>query len=715
MKQIFMSSNGRVVKDAPMPVIGDKEVLVRVHSSVISTGTETSTDRNKKTGVAEKKELLDKVLKMISEKGLSATYDRIRKQLTATEKNILLSPIGYSNAGVVVGKGRLVDGFNVGDRVACCGAGIASHAEYVAVPINMAAKLPDNVAYADGAFATIGSIAMQGLRRSGVSFGETVVITGLGLLGLIAVQIAKAWGLVVVGIDLNEERTKLAKQMGADACFNAGDADLVDKVNRFTNGVGADAVVIYAATKSSGPVNQAFDMCRKRGTVVAVGAVGMELVRDKMYQKELNFLISTSYGPGRYDDNYEQNGNDYPIGFVRWTENRNLQEFVRLLSVGGVKVEGLISQQYSIIDAVSAFQSLVEDRSKIACVINYPFEESHDQQKDVTVIDGREHAKVKGKVNVGVIGAGGFVKARHLKNMRKLSDYYNIVAICNHTPGSSMAEGENWGAAYVTTDYNKLLADESIDLVVIGTRHNLHGELVVKCIEAGKNVLVEKPMAMTIAETEAIAAALKKSNVRVYVGYNRRYSPAVQSIKSHLSDNNPMVVNYRINAGKIDKSSWVQSLEIGGGRLIGEGCHFIDLISFICGGTVVSASIEHVPVSAESPCEDNFIVTLKYNNGNIGVLTYTSLGGSSMPKEQLEVFCGEKAFVCDDFLKLKEYDNAGMKETVLKEQDKGHYRLIEEIAKDLTGKDNIIAPFSLDFDSSELAIHLFDTMGGRTE
>lgn len=712
MKQIFISNEGRVVRDVPMPTIGDKEILVRVRTSVISTGTEMSSDRNKKSGFEQKKELLDKVLKMISEQGVAATYKRVKNQLSSGEKQILLSPIGYSNSGIVIAKGRLVDNFNVGDRVACCGAGVASHAEYVAVPINLAARLHDNVDYSIGAFTTIGSIAMQGLRRSGVSFGETIVITGLGLIGLLAVQIAKAWGLVVIGVDLNEERMNLAKKFGADMCLNASDPELVSKILNYTNGNGVDAAIIYAATLSSTPVNQAFDMCRKRGTVVAVGAVGMELDRNRMYAKELNFHISTSYGPGRYDSNYEENGNDYPIGFVRWTENRNLQEFIRLASIGKIDIAPLLCGTYNVVDAVNAFKALIENPQNIACAIEYPFNEIHDNEDMIHFLDKKAVVSSQ-KINVGVIGAGGFVKARHLKNMMKLKDKYQIIAICNHTPGSSEAEGENYGAKYVTTDYTKILSDPDINLIVIGTRHNLHGTIVEQAILAGKNVLVEKPLALTLEELSRIKEALNKHNVRIYVGFNRRYSPFVQKVKTIIGEHSaPIVVNYRVNAGSINKSSWVQSLEIGGGRLIGEGCHFIDLISYICEGDMVEGDIINLPISKDVQAEDNYIVSMKYSNGNIGVLTYTSIGGEKMPKEQLEIFCGGTSYVIDDFKCLKVFNKNKCNFTDLPEVDKGHYQLIEEIYKDLKGFDNILAPFNLDYISSEQSIRFVNIIRG---
>lgn len=703
---------GRQVIDAPMPQIGERELLVRVHTSVISTGTETMCDRDKKTGMAQKKELLDKVISMAKKQGIAKTIDRIKQELTSNELNIVFSPIGYSNAGIVVAKGKYVTDFNVGDRVSCCGAGIASHAEYVSVPVNLAAKITDNADYDSAAFATIGSIAMQGLRRSGVSFGETIVITGLGLIGLLAVQIAKAWGLEVIGVDINDQRNRLAEELGADVCFNANDPRLVEKVMTYTKNIGADAVIVYAATKSSGPVNTGFEMCRKKGTVVAVGAVGMDLEREKMYEKELNFFMSTSYGPGRYDSKYENEGHDYPIAYVRWTENRNIQEFIRLIEKKKINITPLVSGKYNVIEALSAYNTLIEDKNNIANIIEYPFDEKEDHKSNL-IIRKKTNTVTDKKIKVGVIGAGGFVKARHLKNMGLLKDNYAIMGICNHTPGSTLAECENYDAKYVTTDYKELLTKQDIDLIVIGTRHNFHGKLVEDCINADKNVLVEKPLAVSLEEMDAIKTALEKHNVRLYVGYNRRYSPFVQDIVAKLKiEKKPIVVNYRINAGFISPKSWVQDPEIGAGRIIGEGCHFIDLISYICGGQVVESDIIHIPTSHDIPSEDNYIINLKYCNGNIGTLTYTSIGGSALSKERLEVFSDKKSYVINDFESYQIFGDSPQNPTTLKEADKGHYKLIEEIYKDLKGEDSIIAPVALDLESSDLTIAFINTING---
>jgi len=439
MKQIYSSANGRGVFETPAPVPGDNELLVAVSASVISTGTETMEMKKDNLSLieqlAEKKLLMDKVSKIIREKGINRALKVIRGKLSPSERSILFKPVGYSNAGYVIAKGRLVKNFNVGDRVACAGAGIASHTEYTAVPVNLAVKIPADVSLEAAGFTTIGAIAMQGIRRASVTFGETVVITGLGLLGLIAVQIAKAWGLVVIGIDLNPKRLELAKELGADHCFDAKAPNLIDEVLQLTHGHGADAVIIYAATKHSGPVNQAFDACRKKGRVVAVGSVGMELNRDLMYAKELDFVISTSYGPGRYDNQYELKGIDYPIGYVRWTENRNMMEFIRLLSTGQVKVDRLISGKFPINEVDQAYKSLVENPdTNIASVFNYFHEENIAADKRLVLHNRRIP---EGKTGVGIIGAGAFVQRNHLANILKMPDDYELIAIAEKTSSSA--------------------------------------------------------------------------------------------------------------------------------------------------------------------------------------------------------------------------------------------------------------------------------------
>ena len=700
MKQIFYTDKGHRAIDVAMPTPGDNELLVAVYTSVISTGTETMGMNKNVLSVSEnlreKKIIWDKVKKSILENGLKFTLEVIKDKLSPAEQLLVFQPVGYSNAGVVVAKGQLVKGFNIGDRVACAGAGIASHAEYTAIPVNLAVKIPNEVTFESAGFTTIGAIAMQGIRRANLSFGETVVIFGLGLLGLIAVQIAKAWGLVVIGADINPRRVELGKEMGADFCFNSNDKNFSNSIQDITHGQGADAVIIYAATRSSEPANMALNVCRKKARVVVVGAIGMDLQREAMYSKELDFVMSTSYGPGRYDNLYEQKGIDYPIGYVRWTENRNMMEFVRLLTSRLVKVDRLISNSYNIDQAEEAYESLIKNPSEnISNIFIY----SHEEKIiPVSHVDIHPASITKGKIRVGIIGAGGFVQKNHLANILGMPEDYELISIAEKTPGSAKAIGEKYKARYVTTDYRQLLNDPDIDLVIIGTRHNLHALLVIEAIKAGKNVLVEKPLAINHNELLMIEKAYKEHPQKVIaVGFNRRYSPLIQKVRGMIFKNaTPVLINYRVNAGYIPQELWVQNLEEGGGRIIGEVCHFIDLVTYLASSSVKSINAIHMPNDDLTiKAEDNVIITMAFNNGSIGVITYTSIGGQEMEKERIEIFTNESSIVINDFIELRTY-NCREKGTKLKEADKGHKMLITELSKKLRSTESLVLSFETD-------------------
>ena len=711
MKQIFRTNFGPKTHEVPVPTPGEREILVAVYASVISTGTETMNMRkgkfSLKDSLKERMELVGKVTSYMKENGFAVTLDAIKSKLNPQDKNSLMQPIGYSNSGIVVAKGRFVTEFNVGDRVACAGSGIAAHAEYTSIPVNLAVKLPESLDFIPAGFTTIGAIAMQGIRRANVSFGETIIITGLGLLGLIAVQIAKAWGLVVIGSDFNPKRLELAKSFGADLCISADDRMFREKVSSFTNNHGADSVIIYAATPSSSPANQGLEACKRRGRVVVVGAIGMDLKRENMYLKELDFVMSTSYGPGRYDDLYELKGIDYPFGYVRWTENRNMQEFVRLLDNGSVKIEKLISNIFSIEEVENAYNSLIENPGEnIASVFRYEHKQHFENQESELKC---KKGVIHDKIGVGIIGAGSFIQRNHLKNILSLPDDYELVAIANKTPASSKIANEKYKTQYSTTDYNELLRDEKIDLVVIGTRHHLHAQQVIDAINAGKHVLVEKPLAMNYEELAQIETAIKqRPELTVAVGFNRRYSPLVQQALQILNKHNePRVINYRVNAGFFPPEIWIQKLDEGGGRIIGEVCHFIDLIVYLAESEVKSIGAIHIPIGGNVTAEDNVIVSIAFENGSIGVLTYTAFGGKDMEKERIEIFSNKQSLVIIDFIELQTF-NCLEKDFALKETDKGHKNLIYELAKALKRKDSMIIPFETDLKITRLTLDVLD-------
>ena len=494
------------------------------------------------------------------------------------------------------------------------------------------------------------------------------------------------------------------KRLGADHCIDANDPNLVKKIEDITHGNGADAVIIYAATRRSEPANQALKACRKKGRVVIVGSVGMDLERDAMYSKELDFVMSTSYGPGRYDTHYELKGIDYPIGYVRWTENRNMMEFVRLLSTNQVKVDILISNSFNIDRVQEAYASLLKAPDEaISAVFNYPHEEK-------TVPAGRliinPNTIKSEKLHVGIIGAGSFIQRNHLANILNMPEVYDLVAIAEKNSASATAAGEKYKVNYVTTDYKQLLSDPNINLVVIGTRHNLHAIMVTDSIKSGKNVLVEKPLAMSHDEMFMVEEARKENpNVIVTVGFNRRYSPLIQKAKSLISDNRtPLVINYRVNAGDVPMEFWPQDLEEGGGRIIGEVCHFIDLIAYLASGSVKSLNAIHIPTDGKTiKAEDNVIITMAFNNGSIGVLTYTAIGGKEMEKERIEIFTKGCSMVINDFIELQTF-NCNEKDIRLKEVDKGHKALINELSKKLMSKESLIMPFETDIEMTKLTL-----------
>jgi len=713
MKQIFITNGGPRALEVPLPTAGDNELLVAVCASVISTGTETMNMRKEDKTIGEKlrekKEIINKVRQLLEQNGFKNTIEAIKNKLSPSEQALLFQPVGYSNTGIVVSKGNLVTDFNVGDRVACAGAGIAAHAEYSAVPVNLAVKVPEEVSYEAASFTTIGAIAMQGIRRANLTFGETVVITGLGLLGLLAVQIAKAWGLSVIGSDINPGRLELAKQLGADCCLNARDPNFKKHVMEFTHGHGADAVIIYASTRDSSPANQALDVCRKRGRVVVVGAVGMDLHRDSMYSNELDFVMSTSYGPGRYDKIYELKGVDYPIGYVRWTENRNMIEFVNLLARGAVKVEQLISRSFTIDQAQEAYRILVENPTdNISCLFNYQHREESIPIISYMVV--KPNMVTSEKIRVGIVGAGSFIQMNHLANILELPRDYEVVAIAEKTTSSAKSISEKYKPKYVTTDYKQLLNDPSIDLIIIGTRHNLHAKQVIDAITSGKNVLVEKPLAMNHEEVAMIEAALAANhNTIVTVGFNRRYSPLTQKVKSIIENNtSPIVINYRVNAGYLPPDIWIQDLEEGGGRIIGEVCHFIDLIVYLVSDNIKTINAIHIPPDGYNvKSEDNVIISLEFEKGSIGVLTYTSIGGQEMEKERLEIFINGGSMVIRDFVELQTF-NCHQSGISLKKADKGHKVLIKELSKKLRDKDSLILPFDRDIEITKLTLAVLD-------
>lgn len=696
MKQVFAKGGAVRIEDVPVPVCGDNEVLVANAYSAISVGTEIAgiigSKRTSFLNVLKNPALIKKALKYMKKKGVKKTVG------VAKEKRAAQFPLGYSCSGTVIAVGKNVTEIAVGDKVACAGAERASHAEVVAVPRNLVANVPDEVGFNEAAFATLGAIAMHGIRRAGGQFGETVAVLGVGLLGQLAVQMAKAAGCKVIAIDTRLERVDLAKRLGADLGLVAGKHDLENEVLYYTDGIGADAVIVYAATSSSEPVKQAMEMCRKKGKIVVVGAVGMELSREPFYEKELDFLISRSYGPGRYDPLYEEKGVDYPLQYVRWTENRNMQAFLGLLKEKKVDIKPLVSTVFSIEEAEKAYDLLFAgEKRPLGILLKYDPSKYFAATGKVAL--GKRAVEisprvVEGRINVAVIGAGNFARDVLLPVMTQISDY-NLRTVATKTGINAKRTASKFNAEYCTTDYMEALEDKDVDLVVITTPHSLHYPMIVDAAKAGKAVYVEKPMCLTEEELEEIVKVVSETKVPLVVGFNRRYAPlAVKAKELMKQKHGPYLINYRVNAGYIPKTHWVQDPEVGGGRIIGECCHFFDFFNYFIDADVETMNVTHIPVNESTVvAQDNLVATIRWADGSLTTLTYTALGHADLPKERTEIFGEGNSIVIDDFKEMKLH---GFKEKSikLKNQDKGHRRELVELSKFLRGRESNIISFS---------------------
>lgn len=681
MKQVLIKQGSVVLEDVPAPTVEPGTLLVQVQSSCISIGTEMS--GVKATGLPlwqralKQPQNVKKALAMIASQGLSKASSQISERLTAA------MPTGYSAAGVVVAVGLDVDGFKVGDRVACAGAQCAFHAEYICVPKNLAVVVDDAVNIDHASTVTLGAIAMQGVRRASPTLGETFVVIGLGILGQLTVQLLKANGCRVIGIDLDNDRVRLAQEHGMDAGISTAIDNDVEHVNRLTGGIGADGVIITAATSSDAVMSTAFKMCRKKGRVVLVGDVGLNLNRGDFYLKELDFFISSSYGPGRYDANYEEHGLDYPIGYVRWTENRNMAEYLRLVAEGRIQLASLITTVFPIDQATAAYETLKDAEAKpLMVLLSYPSTQS--ASSIARTIPNR--AAIKGtarQVSMAVVGAGSFAKGMHLPNIKEMSDRYTLHTVVSRTGPNAVATAKQFGALNAATDFDLILQDADIDAVLIATRHNLHANMVLKALAAGKHVLVEKPLAITLEELNSINQFYADANGPqpiLLTGFNRRFSPYAKRIKEIVSSRtNPMVLNYRMNAGYIPLDHWVHTHE-GGGRNIGEACHIYDLFTFLTGSKVTSVSAHSIkPATTYYSATDNFVATMSFEDGSVATLTYTALGSKDYPKEQLEVFVDGMTIAMNDF---KSLDITGSKVSGLKTKlsEKGQKTELEVFA-----------------------------------
>lgn len=671
MKQILQNLKNGIteVTEVPCPRASAGQLLIRTTRSLISAGTERMmVDFGKANPIEKARQQPDKVrmvLDKIKTDGLMPTLDAVRNKL---EQPL---PLGYCNVGEVLEIGRGVEGFVVGDRIASNG----KHAEVVSVPLNLSAHIPDAVSDEEAAFTVIGAIALQGIRLVQPTLGEAVVVTGLGLIGQITVQLLRANGCRVLGIDFDPAKLAMAKSFGAEVVNLSAGEDPVQAAERFSRGRGVDAVIVTAATKSSEPMHQAALMCRKRGRIVLVGVAGLELTRDDFFKKELTFQVSCSYGPGRYDPEYEDNGQDYPVAYVRWTEQRNFEAVLDMMADGRLNVQRLISHRFTLDQTSSAYAVVGGSEPSLGIVLEYP---SRDAKPDAVVRESTirlaAHQMVAGTkqpVSVAFIGSGNYATAVLIPAFKEAGARLGSVA--SNAGVSGVHAARKYDFEETTTDTAKLFDDSNIDALVITTRHNSHARFVLQALEAGKHVFVEKPLCLTLAdldEIEATHARLVEQGKAplVMVGFNRRFAPQVQKIKTLLTGvNGPKAFVMTVNAGAISSDHWTQDSEVGGGRVIGEACHFIDLLRFLAGSPIASYS----RLAMDSANSDTVSMQLAFADGSIGVIHYFSNGCKAFPKERLEVFAAGRVLQLDNFRKLRGFAWTGFNKMNLWRQDKG--------------------------------------------
>jgi predicted dehydrogenase/threonine dehydrogenase-like Zn-dependent dehydrogenase len=661
MKQIIQDiKNGNtILEEVPAPSVKSGQVLIETTRSLVSLGTERMLVEFGKANYLQKakqqpdkvKEVLNKVKTDGIKPTINAVFNKLGQPL----------PLGYCNVGKVIAVGKGVEDFKVGDRVASNG----NHAEYVSVPKNLVAKIPDNVKDEEAAFTVIGAIGLQGIRLINPTFGETVVVVGLGLIGLMTVQLLKANGCRVIGFDFDQAKVDLANSFGILAVNPGQGVDQVKYVQSLTANVGADAVIITASNKSNEIISQAAKMSRKKGRIVLVGVIGLDISRADFFEKELSFQVSCSYGPGRYDEQYEQKGEDYPIGYVRWTEKRNFEAILQAISNQSIDVQLLITERVPLANFENIYGNMTGSKS-IASILEYP--EKKEEIKRVISITSNKFEGQKGVL--GIIGAGNFTSAMILPSLKKCNAAVKYIASSGGLSGTTLAK--KFGITNSTTDYTSILKDDSVDLVLVTTRHNLHAKMVAEVLEADKHVFVEKPLALNKEELNSILDVFQRHNKTVTVGFNRRFAPLAQKMKSLLGKTDtPINIVATMNAGAIPPSVWVHDMEVGGGRIIGEACHYIDLCSFLTGSKVVSVCMNAMGTNPEENT-DNASILLKYANGSNAIINYFANGSKAYSKERIEVYHQERTLVMDNWRKLKGFGFRGFS-SASSGQDKGHF------------------------------------------
>ena len=681
MHQIIQSfkTGETLLENIPAPEVKRGQVLIQTTRSLVSLGTERMlVEFGKSNLISKARQQPDKVkqvLDKIKTEGLMPTLEAVFNKL---EQPL---PLGYCNVGKVIAVGEGVSEFQVGDRVASNGA----HAEVVCVPKNLVAHIPNNVSDEEAAFTVIGSIGLQGIRLLNPTFGETVVVIGMGLIGLLTAQMLKANGCQVIGVDLDQSKLELAKSWGIIPFNPKSDGDVVKFVENYTQSIGCDGVIITASAKTAEIISQAARMSRKRGRIILVGVVGLNISRAEFYEKELTFQVSCSYGPGRYDENYEQKGQDYPLAFVRWTEKRNFEAILQAISSGSLQVKEMITEVVALENYQQIYGSIGSSKS-IASILKYKEEQTHFE----TNISINPFVKASGKANIGIIGAGNFTKMTMLPILKKTNANLYSIASAGGVTGTALAKKYNFN--FSTTDYHSILKDENVNLVMVTTRHNNHADLVVECLQNNKNVFVEKPLAITPQQLEKVEKAYQVNGYKnaIHVGFNRRFSPHAQKLKSVLG-NAPMNIIATMNAGTIPANVWVHDMQVGGGRIIGEACHFIDLITFLTGSKVKAVCMNAMGINPQENT-DNATILLQYENGSTGVINYFANGSKSYEKERIEVYSQERTAIINNFRKLETFGFKNLKsfKTGL---DKGHKNQFESLINTTIKGGNPLIPF----------------------
>jgi len=679
MKQLLQNikTGKSTIEDVPIPTPREGQALVKVEASLVSAGTERMIVEFAKKGLIGKarsrpdqvRQVLDKAKREGILPAVQAAFNRLDQPMA----------LGYSSSGTIVALGKNTSRLRVGQRVACAGANYAVHAEYNVVPCNLITPLPKNVDFESAAFTTLSAIAMQGFRLAEPQLGETVAVIGMGLLGLLTAQIASAAGCNVLGIDIDPKRIKLASSLGLEAVSRQ---QAIDSAQAFTANRGFDVILICADTSSNDPVELAGIIARDRARVVATGAVGLTIPRKVYYEKEISFINSRSYGPGRYDLNYEENGHDYPIGYVRWTEGRNFEAILDLMSKGKLKVQPLISHRFPIEQGIKAYEVITGKKKQpfLGVLLTYPERDEKLESSKAVRFNVPDFKPATCKL--GVLGAGLFANAMLLPAIKKAGDI-ELVGIASAGGLHAQHSGRKYSFKYATSNDDEIINDPNINTVAILTRHDSHADLVVKALKAGKHVFVEKPLAINGEQLSVISKQLQKTdNCLLMTGFNRRFAPLAQQLHASFSTRSePLHAHYRVNAGYIPLNHWTQDPAVGGGRIIGEACHFIDFITFLVGESPVSVTAYALPDGGKYR-EDNVSMTLTFSDGSLGVVDYLANGDKSFPKEHVEVFCGGLVSVLDDFVSLQTVRD-GKKSVSKGAQDKGHVAEWKAFAKSI--------------------------------